>query len=68
MQPNTTKRFETKCIYEGLILPAVGSETWQIFRNETQAVTHKLDYEKESDCSNKATITLYDGRIMVFRQ
>jgi hypothetical protein len=68
MQPNTTKRFETKCIYEGLILPAVGSETWQIFRNETQAVTHKLDFEKESDCSNKATITLHDGRIMVFRQ
>jgi len=68
MTQTSPKRYEVLCINSGLVVPGQGIETWQIFRNETQAVSHNVIYEQETDCINKATITLQDGRIMVFRQ
>jgi hypothetical protein len=68
MTQTSPKRYEVLCINSGLVVPGQGIETWQIFRNETQSVSHNVIYEKESECKNKATITLQDGRIMVFRQ
>ena len=62
------KKYIVSCLKTGFILPIQGMENWQIFRNETQAVSHNVVYEKETDCINKATITLQDGRVMVFRQ
>lgn len=68
MMQTSPKRYEALCLNSGLVVPGQGLETWQIFRNETQAVSHNVLYEKESECKNKATITLQDGRVMIFRQ
>lgn len=68
MTPVTPKRYLVNCVITGFYLPDSGSETWQIFRNETQSTTHNLSFELESECLNRANLTLQDGRIMVFRQ
>lgn len=68
MTPNTPRRYLVNCVKTGFYLPDSGSQTWQIFRNQTQSTTHKLEYELESECLNRANLTLQDGRIMVFRQ
>lgn len=68
MTQTNPKRYNASCLDSGFVMPSQGVENWQIFRNETQAVSHNVVYEKETDCVNKATITLQDGRVMVFRQ
>lgn len=68
MIQSSPKRYNVSCLDSGFVTPNQGAENWQIFRNETQSVSHNLIYEQESDCNNIATITLQDGRVMVFRQ
>ncbi|WP_373494485.1 hypothetical protein [Aquiflexum sp.] len=68
MTQTSPKRYIVSCLKSGFVLPGQGTETWQIFRNETQAVSHNVVYEQETDCIKKMTITLQDGRVMVFRQ
>lgn len=68
MTQTSPKRYIVSCLKSGFVVSGQGVETWQIFRNETQAVSHNVIYEQETDCINKATITLQDGRVMVFRQ
>ncbi|MCL6260403.1 hypothetical protein M3O96_14975 [Aquiflexum sp. TKW24L] len=67
MTQTTAKNYNVACIQTGFLLPVNGTESWQIFRNETQATNHKLVYTLEDQCNSTATITLADGRIMVFR-
>lgn len=67
MTQTATKNYNVTCIKSGYLLPFQGSEEWQIFRNETQATKHKLVYTLEDQCNATATITLQDGRLMVFR-
>ncbi|WP_373522343.1 hypothetical protein [Aquiflexum sp.] len=68
MIQTSPKRYNASCLDSGFVMPSQGVENWQIFRNETQSVSHNVIYEQETDCINKATITLQDGRVMVFRQ
>ena len=67
MTQTAAKSYTVSCIKNGLLLPGQGSENWQVFRNETQATEHKLVYTSEQQCNATATITLNDGRLMVFR-
>jgi hypothetical protein len=67
MSQTIPKNYNISCIQSGFIMPSQGSEEWQIFRNETQATKHKLVYTLEDQCNAIATVTLEDGRLMVFR-
>jgi hypothetical protein len=68
MSPVTNKRYLLDCIMSGNYLPIQGSEKWQIFRNETGSTTHNMVYETVPVCKNSGSLTLNDGRIMVFIQ
>ena len=67
MTQTAAKNYNVTCINGGFLLPTQGTENWQIFRNETQATSHRLVYTLENQCNSIATITLDDGRLMVFR-
>jgi hypothetical protein len=67
MNQTVAKNYKINCINSGLLLPGQGSENWGIFRNETQATNHRLVYSLVDPCNSSATITLEDGRLMVFR-
>jgi len=67
MTQSTAKNYFVACIKDGFLLPTQGAENWQIFRNETQATNHRMVYTLENQCNSIATITLEDGRLMVFR-
>lgn len=67
MNQTVAKNYKINCINSGLLLPGQGSENWEIFRNETQATNHRLVYSLVDPCNSSATITLEDGRLMVFR-
>jgi hypothetical protein len=68
MSPLAEKKYEVKCILSGRYLPGQGSENWQIFRNENASTLHTLLYKTVSSCENSASLTLQDGRVMVFDQ
>lgn len=67
MNQTIAKSYNVNCIKSGFLLPGQGSENWQVFRNETQATNHQLVYTLEDQCNAIATITLEDGRLMVFK-
>lgn len=67
MTQTAVKNYNVSCIKNGFLLPGQGSGNWQIIRNETQATKHKVVYTLEDQCNATATITLQDGRLMVFR-
>ena len=67
MTQTVAKSYNINCIKNGFLLPGQGSENWEIFRNETQATIHRSVYTLEGQCNSIATITLEDGRLMVFR-
>jgi hypothetical protein len=68
MNPAVNKKYLVDCILSGNYLPVQGSEKWQIFRNETGSTTHTMVYETIPECKNSGTLTLHDGRVMVFVQ
>jgi hypothetical protein len=67
MEPTLEKTYYAECILQGQVMPTQGSENWRVFRNENQATTHRLVYSFEEQCNSVATITLADGRLMVYR-
>lgn len=67
MTQTAVKNYNVNCIKSGFLLPVQGAENWQIFRNETQATNHRMVFTLENQCNSIATITLEDGRLMVFR-
>ncbi|MCH6201177.1 hypothetical protein MMU07_16445 [Aquiflexum sp. LQ15W] len=67
MTQTVAKSYNINCIKNGFLLPGQGSENWGFFRNESQATNHRLVYTLENQCNSIATITLEDGRLMVFR-
>ncbi|EOZ95805.1 S-adenosyl-L-homocysteine hydrolase [Indibacter alkaliphilus LW1] len=68
MNRTQPKRYSFNCLNGGFVVPRQGSETWQIFRHTSQATSHQAVYESEIDCQSKVTLTLHDGRTIIYRQ
>lgn len=68
MNRSQAKRYSITCLKGGFVIPHQGTETWQVVRHTNQSTSHQLIFEREAACQNMATITLHDGRIIIYKQ
>lgn len=68
MNRTQAKRFSLTCLKAGFIVPSAGAETWQITRHNNQATSHQLVFSNEAACVSIASMTLHDGRTIIYRQ
>lgn len=69
MQSISPRRYTIECLKEGYHIAPQGVERWSVSRGESNSpVIHTLNFELVDTCQSRVSMSLSDGRVLIFNE